>query len=115
MFKRILNFLFGKKEVPTVSVELNAIEVSTPETVKPIDDVYFPVTALAEATPAVEKPKKARKPRGPRKPKAVATEPVATDAADAETAEAKPKKRRYYKPRKKKTDTGSVSSPEKSL
>ena len=112
MFKRILNFLLGKKEVPTVSVELNAIEVSTPETVKPIKDVYFPVTALAEATSEVEKPKKARKPRGPRKPKAVATEPV---AADAETAEAKPKKRRYYKPRKKKTDTGSASSPEKSL
>ena len=108
MFKRILNFLFGNKEVPTVSVELNAIEVSAPETVKPIEDVYFPVTALAEATPVVEKPKKARKPR---KPKAVVTE----TAADAETAEAKPKKRRYYKPRKKKTDTGSASSPEKSL
>lgn len=112
MLKRFFNFLFGKKEVPTVSVELNAIEVSAPETVSIPEDVYFPVTALAEATPVVEKPKKARKPRGPRKPKAVATEPV---AVDAETAEAKPKKRRYYKPRKKKTDTGSVSSPEKSL
>jgi len=109
MFKRILNFLFGKKEVPTVSVELNAVEVSTPKTVKPIKDVHFPVTALAEATSVVEKPKKARKPR---KPKAVVTDAV---TADAETAEAKPKKRRYYKPRKKKTDTGSASSPEKSL
>jgi hypothetical protein len=115
MFKRFLNFLFGKKEVPTVAVELNAIEVSSPETVKIPDDVYFPVTALADTTPVVaevEKPKKARKPRGPRKPKTVATETV---AVDAETAEAKPKKRRYYKPRKKKTDTGSASSPEKSL
>lgn len=110
MFKRFFNFLFGKKEVPTVSVELNAIEVSTTETVKPIEDIYFPVTALAEATPVItEKPKKARKPR---KPKAAPIEAVSTDA---ETAEVKPKKRRYYKPRKKKTDNGSASSPEKSL
>ena len=115
MLKRFFNFLFGKKEVPTVSVELNTIEVSDAKTVKPIKDVYFPVTALAETTPVateVEKPKKARKPRGPKKPKAVASE---TATADTDTVEAKPKKRRYYKPRKKKTDTGSASSPEKSL
>jgi hypothetical protein len=114
MLKRFFNFLFGKKEVPTVTVELNTIEVSAAETVKPIDDVYFPVTALADATLeiAAEKTKKARKSRGPKKPKAVVTETVATDV---ETTEVKPKKRRYYKPRKKKTDTGSVSSPEKSL
>lgn len=111
MLKRFFNFLFGKKEVPTVSVELNALEVSEPETFKKIEDVYFPVTALADApgTIVLDKPKKARKQR---KPKTVTTSPI---AAVGEITEVKPKKRRYYKPRKKKTDTSSASSHEKSL
>jgi len=109
MLKRIWNFFFGRKEVPTIAVEINTIEVTEAKTVKPLKDVHFPVTALAETLAPATEVKKARKPRKP-KP-AVAKEEVITDSADAPAK----KKRRYYKPRKKKTDDGSVKPTEKSL
>ena len=109
MLKRIWNFFFGRKEVPTIAVEINTIEVTEPKTVKPLKDVYFPVTALAETPAPAAEVKKARKPRKPKT--AVAKEEVITDSADAPAK----KKRRYYKPRKKKTDDGSAKPTEKSL
>jgi hypothetical protein len=109
MLKRIWNFFFGRKTVQTVALELNAIEVTAPKTVKPLKDVYFPVTALAETPTPVAEVKKTRKPRKPKT--AVAKEEVITDGIDAPAK----KKRRYYKPRKKKIDDGSVKPTEKSL
>ena len=109
MLKQLWNFLFGKKEVPSIAVELNTIEVTEAKTVKPLKDVHFPVTALAETLAPATEVKKARKPRKPKT--ATAKEEVITDSADAPAK----KKRRYYKPRKKKTDDGSAKPTEKSL
>lgn len=110
MLKRIWNFFFGRKTVQSVALELNAIEVTEPKTVKPLKDVYFPVTALAETPTPVAEVKKTRKPRKP-KPAVAKEEVIVTDATDAPAK----KKRRYYKPRKKKTDDGSAKPTEKSL